>query len=87
MSARARSHVPPEGAEFLTVAQAATLMGVCSRTVREWVKSGKLRRYGERRLFRVRRDEVRAVLAPAQPQRQDDDEVAARAILRRVGGS
>lgn len=83
---RGRSVVPPEGAEFITVTQAAHMVQVCTRTVREWVRAGRLRRYGERRLYRVRREEVLAVLAPASAHaREDEDAAFARSVLRRAG--
>lgn len=49
--------------EFLTYAQAAALVGVSAKTVKQWGYSGRLTTYGHGRIKRVKSEEVRACLA------------------------
>jgi len=48
--------------ECLSLSKAASLVGVAKATVRKWVDSGRLRRYGEERVLRVRRVDLLAFL-------------------------
>lgn len=64
---------PAQGLEdFITYEQAGKEVGLCRRTIGYWVSGGKVPSYGEGRLKRVKRSEVRAyfestkrVVAPA----------------------
>jgi excisionase family DNA binding protein len=78
----------PEEAEYLTYAQAAALLQVCPTTVRALCKRGKLRRYGEGRICRVRRAELEAYLAGTAGETKPRVDVHARAaaILQAVRG-
>jgi excisionase family DNA binding protein len=63
--------------ELLTVDESATLARVTAATVRGWVKAGHLRRYGNGRVFRIRRSELMAFLAnEGMRARSSDDEAA-----------
>jgi excisionase family DNA binding protein len=54
---------PPEPApELCKLGEVNRYIRVSKTTVKQWLKSGELKRYGEGRLTRVRLDEVRAVL-------------------------
>lgn len=63
---------PPEPPQFLeaallTVAAAAVVASVSKGTICNWMKAGKLTRYGHGRLVRVRKDEVLTLMK--QPKR------------------
>lgn len=45
-------------AEYLTVAQAATVARVARGTIRRWVREGRIAEYRAGRVVRVRRDEL-----------------------------
>jgi excisionase family DNA binding protein len=74
----------PEGAEFLSVAQAAQLVQVCRTTVRGWCKKGKLRRYGEGRIWRVRRVELLTLMEKSAGVESETDARVAD-ILKKAG--
>lgn len=68
--------------EFLSPANAALFAGVSSKTIRCWVRCGKLRRYSAGRLVRVKRSELEALMgAEAPPTNTRAEDIAAR-ILR-----
>jgi excisionase family DNA binding protein len=67
--------------ELLTVAQAAELAQVSEATIRQWVGTGSLGRYGSARKLRVRRDELLRVQHPATEQTADD--IVVRLLGRR----
>jgi excisionase family DNA binding protein len=67
--------------ELLTVAQAAELAQVSGATIRQWVVTGSLNRYGSARKLRVRRDELLRVQQPATEQTADD--IVVRLLGRR----
>lgn len=48
---------------YLTYSEAAELVGVSAKTVKQWAYSGRLATYGEGRIKRVKPDEVRACLS------------------------
>ncbi|WRO42741.1 PE-PGRS family protein [Mycobacterium canetti] len=54
---------PPN--RYITIAEAATYLGVTSRTVRQMIADGRLRAYRSgRRLVRLRLDEIDAAMRP-----------------------
>ncbi len=75
----------PAAGEMLTSAQAAALAGYGVTQIREWLKSGTLRRYGEGRGVRVNRRELQEVMArqhsPASTE-ADIERMAERALRR-----
>lgn len=73
------SAAPADG--YLSVEQAADLAGVCTNTIRAWIKAGRLPRRLAGRELRVRRDELHGLLAAAEdPSAQTPGQIAA-AIL------
>lgn len=59
--------VPTE--TLITIPEAAELVSVCKGTIRNWLKEGKLTRYGNgRRLVRINRDELLRLMASAAPR-------------------
>jgi hypothetical protein len=81
---------PSEPSEQLTVAQAAALAGVSTKTVRNWMSAGRLVRHGAPRAPRVARDELLAVIDPqprsegraARKRRRVRPQTAARTFAR-----
>ena len=70
---------------YLSVKQAAELVGVAEATIRGWVNTGALPKHGAFRVLRVRRDELEAFLR--RPCKQNADAVVdakACAILASV---
>lgn len=66
--------------DFLTLEQAAALAHVSLSTIKTWLRRGDLKRWGEGRAVRVRRDELVAYLAPKQTERvASNAEVSAKA--------
>jgi excisionase family DNA binding protein len=59
---------PAAGALFLSVRDAAALVGVSRATIRGWTREG-LRGYGTGGQLRVRRDELEDFMASAKPSR------------------
>lgn len=75
----------PAAGEMLTIAQAAALAGYGVTKIREWLKSGTLRRFGEGRGVRVSRRELQAVMARQQVLAVTDEDIermAERALRR-----
>ncbi len=60
--------VAPIAGEMLTIAQAAALAGYGVTKIREWLKAGTLRRYGEGRGVRVNRRELQELMARQHSQ-------------------
>lgn len=59
---------PPTGTQYLTLKEAAAYARVSKGTVREWIRRGQLRRYGDSpRTLVVSRAELDRVLAPKPP--------------------
>jgi excisionase family DNA binding protein len=50
-----------------TIAEVATHLKVSTRTVREWLRSGKLKGLKAGRLWRIREEELRAYLERLRP--------------------
>jgi excisionase family DNA binding protein len=50
-----------------TIAEVATHLKVSTRTVREWLRSGKLKGLKAGRLWRIREEELRAFLERLRP--------------------
>ncbi len=75
----------PAAGEMLTIAQAAALAGYGVTKIREWLKDGTLRRYGEGRGVRVSRRELQDVMArqhsPASTE-VDIERMAEQALRR-----
>jgi excisionase family DNA binding protein len=70
--------------EYLAVRDAATRAGVSSATVRRWVRDGKVTRFGEGRIVRVRWADVEAALAKGeQPTTEADIDAT---VTRIYGG-
>src|SRR5215211_296254 len=63
--------------EYLTVAEAATLLRVATSTVRRWIRQGDVPAYriGRRRVA-LKRDDLSNLITPAGPGRETSDEVA-----------
>ena len=79
--------VVPTQAELITIKQAAVLVQVSRATVRSWCRAGKIRRYGEGRIWRVRREELLAFLEGGSGARPRFDAAKrAEAILSRFRG-
>lgn len=59
--------------EYLTVTEAARLLGVCTSTLRNWDRAGKLKpkRHPMNRYRLYRRDELEAVLRSVREDQQD----------------
>lgn len=74
-------------AEFLTISQAAELVQVSAWQVRQWIRLGRLRRFGEGRLWRVRREDVLRALVAAAPKPVGDAGARALAILEKGGAA
>lgn len=56
---------PATSAEpYLTIAQAAALACVGGTTVRDWLRAGKLNRYGQGKRVLINRAELERLLAP-----------------------
>ena len=60
--------------QHLSLSEVAGLMGVSERTVRRWIKSGKLRAYKPGRDYRIPESAVRAFV--------DDSEISPKAFRR-----
>jgi excisionase family DNA binding protein len=58
--------------EYMTVFEAAAVLKAKPRTVRGWIREGKLRAYkvGGMRLWRVRRADLRAFLRPGRESQE-----------------
>lgn len=74
----------PDGDALVPVKVAARIANVSQGTVRNWLRDGRLRRFGTGRLLRVRRSDVFALLrnenAVAAPESAEDQ--AARILGR-----
>jgi excisionase family DNA binding protein len=81
---RRRTLQDAEGAELLTVGQAAQVAQVAPGTVRKWFRQG-LKRYGRGRVWRVRREELLAFLAQEDAQPAPDTEARSAALRRQAG--
>lgn len=59
--------------EYLTVKAAAQFLGVCTSTLRNWDRAGKLKpkRHPMNRYRLYRRDELEAVLRSVREEQQD----------------
>jgi len=68
--------------EFMTVAQAAAFAGVSRATVRKWIKAGRLARYGDDRIVRLKKSDLADLLehgrrdAPRRGSRKSPEELA-----------
>ncbi len=62
--------------EFLTVAEAATLLRVAPSTVRRWIREGDVpaHRIGHRRVA-LRRADLASLITPARPGMESSDKV------------
>ncbi|MGA2453642.1 MAG: helix-turn-helix domain-containing protein [Solirubrobacteraceae bacterium] len=54
----------PQSQELLTVEQVAEEMKVTSQTIRNWIKSGLLPAILVKHLYRIRREDLDALLSP-----------------------
>jgi len=68
--ARARPPAVPEA--FLATRAAAALAGVTPRTVRRWIREGKLQPYGAGAKLRVRRSDLEKLLAGGGERARED---------------
>jgi len=74
--------------DFLSVREAARMAGVCPATVRTWLRSGRLTRYGSARLPRVRRADLLRFLSMPEGTSQDRSiHEQADSILSRQGST
>jgi excisionase family DNA binding protein len=62
--------------QFVTVAEAATLLGVAPSTVRRWIREGDIPAYriGRRRVA-LKRDDLSGLITPARPDMETSGEV------------
>jgi excisionase family DNA binding protein len=62
--------------EFVTVAEAATLLRVATSTVRRWIREGDVPAYriGRRRVA-LKRDDLSNLITPARPDVETSDKV------------
>ena len=58
--------------EWLTLKQAAELVGVTPRTVQNWIKNGKIRGYQVVGRIRVKRSDVDALYQPMEEKQPSD---------------
>jgi excisionase family DNA binding protein len=60
--ADSRARAPDDAPDFLTVAEVSARTGCCTKTVRGWIKEGRLQafRWGSSRELRVRREDLLA---------------------------
>ena len=58
--------------EWLTLRQAAELVGVTPRTVQNWIKNGKIKGYQVVGRIRVKRSDVDALYQPKEEKRPSD---------------
>jgi excisionase family DNA binding protein len=63
--------------EFVTVAEAATLLRVAPSTIRRWIREGNVpaHRIGRRRVA-LRRADLACLITPARPAAETSDDVA-----------
>lgn len=73
--------------EYLSLRDAAVRAGVSAATVRRWVKDGKVQRFGEGRIVRVRWADVEAALSKAEaPATEAAVDAKVMSILGRARG-
>lgn len=70
--------------EFLTIAEAANFVRVSVTTVRSWCHSGRLRRYGEGRIWRIRKDELLSFMAGGPSESQSSSAATITDIMTRL---
>lgn len=58
--------------EWLTLKQAAELVGVTPRTVQNWIKNGKIKGYQVVGRIRVKRSDVDALYQPKEEKQSSD---------------
>lgn len=58
--------------EWLTLKQAAELVGVTPRTVQNWIKNGKIKGYQVVGRIRVKRSDVDALYQPMEEKQPSD---------------
>ena len=58
--------------EWLTLKQAAELVGVTPRTVQNWIKNGKIKGYQVVGRIRVKRSDVDALYQPKEVKQPSD---------------
>ena len=75
---------PVPADRYLSVPDAAKLLGVSDGTVRSWIRQGKLRRYGCGRVLRVRLSELHDVMFCGSNETPDSDEAMIRDAVRRI---
>jgi excisionase family DNA binding protein len=84
--ALARLAPPPEQepARYLPAKSAAEVSGVAEKTIRAWVRQGRLRGHWAGRLLRIERGELDRFLATSGAQKKElDVDAIARNILHR----
>lgn len=87
LRAAAAETKPVSEAEYLSVAEASRIADVDPKTLRRWMKEGKLPRHHAGREHRVRRDElVRYLEGPQEADGTLTHEAAAANVLRKLKG-
>ena len=77
---------PPEPAQnLLSLRNASKLVGIRVSTLKQWLRSGALTRYGEGRIVRISKAELLAHLAP-KPVVQVDNRALEQLAARLVAG-
>jgi excisionase family DNA binding protein len=78
---------PETTGEYLSVAEAARVAGVSTKTVRAWLRDGRLTPHHAGRGFRViREDLIRFLAAPPSQVTDVSADARAAAILRKIRG-
>lgn len=72
--AAANANAPPT--ELLTIAQAAEHVSVAPRTLRRWIRSGRLDSVGAGKLTRIRRCDLEAVIRDVGTSPDDPEALA-----------
>lgn len=89
---RESTGVCPVESEFLTTTEGGVFARVAPKTIRKWVKQGKLKRYGEGpRNMIIRREELAALMlagvSATQAEEVDDDKFAATLLAKAKRGA
>lgn len=72
---RAIQQPPPAEQNLLRLRDASKLVGVSVSTLKEWIGSGALTRYGEGRILRISKAQLLGHLAPKEMPEPTDAEV------------
>jgi excisionase family DNA binding protein len=74
---------PAENTDYITVKRAASIASVTESTLREWLRTGRLRRYGHGRVVRVRLSELHHLMEHGPDASASPNESRIRQIVER----